>query len=190
MIRLGKFAALLIAFGFVGLTGCAPKMTRETLREMKPQRAAELDQLNVFVGTWSGTSECTMAGLDDTLKGNGTTTYRWDLDNNVLVENGAYEIEEMGTMRGMGVMTYDAKRKKFHSSWNDSWGGHGEGWLKRSADGKCWTVKSKSSSSMGDTTGKGTMTFIDNNTVEWSWKEYCMGGMMKCFEMKGTMTRQ
>jgi hypothetical protein len=43
---------------------------------------------------------------------------------------------------------------------------------------------------MGTTTGKGTMEFIDNDTVKWTWTESVFLGMMKVFEMEGTMTRQ
>jgi hypothetical protein len=185
-----KTSVLFLAVAVAGLIGCAPKMTREQLRDMKPQRPAELERLNVFVGNWKSTGECTMAGLDDTLRGTGTSTFSWDLDNFALVEKGTHEMEELGAMQAMGVWTWDARKERYHMSWTDSWGGHGEGWSRVSDDGKWWKMTAKSHSPMGTTTGKGTMEFIDNDTVKWTWTESVFLGMMKVFEMEGTMTRQ
>lgn len=34
------------------------------------------------------------------------------------------------------------------------------------------------------------MKFIDDNTLEWSWNEYVMGGLFKTVAMSGTSKRQ
>jgi len=190
MLQAKKLCALLVAMAGAGLVGCAPKMDKETLQNMKPERPAQLDMLNDFVGTWVGTSEATMCGMDETCKGSGTSTISWDLDNNILVESSEWTSDAMGTMKGRGVWSWDAKRNRFRMNWYDTWGSYGEGYAKVSDDGKTWTIKATSHSPMGTTIGRGTMTFVDRNTMEMTWKEYCCGGLMKVFEMKGTSTRQ
>lgn len=34
------------------------------------------------------------------------------------------------------------------------------------------------------------MTFVDDNTMEFTWSEYCCMGLIKTMDMKGTSTRQ
>ena len=41
----------------------------------------------------------------------------------------------------------------------------------------------------GKTKAKGTVTLIDPNTMEWTYTEYAMGGLMKTLEMHGTSKR-
>ena len=84
MIRSTFTAIAMLALLAGGLAGCQqPKMD---LAEMMkpPPRPAELDQLNMFVGTWEGTFEMTMPGVDKPLTGIGTDTYAWDAEKWVL----------------------------------------------------------------------------------------------------------
>ena len=189
MTSLKRSCVLLCALGAVGLVGCGPKMDKDAMQSMKPERPAQLTMLDRFVGEWKGTGEMTMAGSDEVMHSTGTSKMSWGLDKMVLIENSEYKMGD-DTMMGMGTWTWDKKHNRFHTTWVDSWGSYGSGYAKYNDDKDCWTMRGTSTGCMGTTTGKGTMKFLDNNTMEWTWSEYCCLGLMKVMEMKGTSTRQ
>jgi hypothetical protein len=177
-------------FMVMALVGCAPKMDKETLRQMKPERPAELDMLKPFVGEWKGQSEMHIAGMEEPITGTGTSKMTWALDGMTLVDHGTWESEDMGSMESMGAWTWDPRAKKFRMVFLDSWGGRGEGVSYYDAKKNLWRMRGKSHSAQGTTHGKGTMRFIDDDTMEWTWSESVMLGLVKVFEGKGTLTRQ
>lgn len=182
----------LAALALVAAVGCQPKMTMEDMKAHRPQRPAELDALNAFVGTWQGTGTCTMLMVDGKpeIATSGTSTTQWEADGWYLVERSTYEMGELGTMQGIGIWTYDAKDKEYEMDWYDTMGGTGEGEAKRNPDTGVWTMKSQSDSAHGKSYGEGTVKFIDDNTMEWTWKEWGDAlHMMPIMEMKGTSTR-
>jgi len=190
MTRKRMAALLLWVVAMAPLTGCMPKMTIEDLKAMKPQRPAELDRLDAFVGTWESTGECTMAGLDETVKARMTETYRWDGDGWYLVSSGMFSMDEMGDMKGTGVWMYDSKAKKYRMSWVDSMGGMAVGESRYDEKKDTWTMKGSGYGPMGKTTSKAWFKFVDPDTMEWEWSEYGMGGLMKIMSMKGTSRRK
>lgn len=179
-----------VAFAPVVLTGCMPKMSMEEMKAMRPERPAELSKLDRFVGTWQGTGEATMAGLEEPMKVSGTSELSWGLDGWSLVELSTYSMGELGEMKGHGFWSYDIPGKRFRTAWTDSMGGFGTGTLKYNAETDTWHIRAKSKSSFGTTTGKGTMKFVDDRTQEWTWKEYAFFGLFKVMEMHGTSTKQ
>lgn len=193
MIR-GKYVVTLW-MGLVGMAvvGCAPKMTVEKMKEMKPQRPAELDKLNMLAGKWEASGEAKMMGLDKPLTAKGTSQMAWDCDNWYLVEHSDYEMSELGKMKAIGIWTYDPKAKKYRIWWFDSMGATGRGTATFDEETKTWQMKAKGQSPYGKTAGRGTTKMLDNNTIEWSWEEWPawdLFGMMKVFDMKGTSKRK
>ncbi len=177
-------------FSSVILSGCMPKMTIEEMKAMMPQRPAELDQLNAFAGRWEFEGEAKMAGLDEVLKTTGTNEAKWDGDGWFLVSRGTFRMGELGEMTGVEHWTYDTHDKKFRSTWIDTMGSIGAGKSWHDAKTDTWHMRATSHGPFGKSTGKGQVKFIDANTMEWTWTEYSMGGLMKTMEMSGTSRRR
>lgn len=140
MTSLKRSFVLLCAAGAIALTGCAPKMDKETIKNMKPERPAQLAKLDRFAGEWKGSGQCTMAGSEETMQSSGTHTMKWDLDNMILVEDADYS-GDMGEMKSKCLWSWDAKHNRFRLTWLDSWGSYGEGWAKPTADGNSWKMR-------------------------------------------------
>lgn len=174
----------------VMLTGCMPKMTIEQMKAARPQRPAELDKLNKMVGTWEVTGEARMAGLDEVLETRGTSELKWGGDGWYLIEDNVFTMKGLGEMKAHGTWAYDAKAGKFRTAWLDTMGGIGVGTVWHNEKTDVWHMRAKSHSPFGTTTGKGSHRFIDDNTIEWTWTEYAMGGLFKTMEMKGTSKRK
>jgi hypothetical protein len=187
--RIGLCMIVMAVVG-LSLTGCMPKMTIEEMKAMMPERPVELDKLNMFAGTWEGTGEATMAGLDQVLKTGGMSKVEWGCDGWCMVEHGKYEMEEFGTMEGIGLWSYDPKAKKYRNFWVDSMGAAGTGESVYCEKTKTWKMKAKSHSSWGTSISRGTMTFPDPNTMEWTWTEYDALGLSKMMEMTGTSKKK
>ncbi len=148
------------------------------------------ERLKYFVGEWESKGEVDIAGLHHTLSGSGTLTYAWDCDRWCLIERDAFDMDELGKMGGVGLWSYDTKRKKYRLSWVDSMGGTARGTAKYDDSSSTWNIKAKSRSPFGTITGRGTLTAVDNDTVEWTWKERAFLGLIKVSESKGSMHRK
>lgn len=170
------------------LTGCMPDMAN---MEMSPQRPPELEQLNAFVGNWTGEMEMTLVGSDEVMKASGTSESKWEGDGWYLVNRMVADMGEMGQMKALETWVYDPGSKLFRTTWVDNVGGFGTGTARYHEQTNTWHVKAKTYNPMfGRTTAKGTIRVIDDNTMEWDWAEYTMFGLKRITEMSGTNRRQ
>jgi hypothetical protein len=179
-----------VALTPVFLTGCMPKMTIEDMKAMRPERPAALSKLDRFVGTWQGTGEARFAGIDEPMTTSGRSEIQWGLDGWMLVEHGTYSMGELGDMNFHSFMTYDIKGRKYRSAWADSMGGYGTGTMRYNEKTDTWHMKAKINSPFGNSTGKGTVRFVDDRTQEWTWNERAFFGLFKVCEMHGTSIKQ
>lgn len=181
-----------VALGVMALVwgGCMPKMTIEQMKEARPQRPAELDKLNMFVGEWESTSEMNFKMLEEPMRGSGKSSISWGCDGWCLVEHNEFEMGELGKMFGVGVWTWDAKSKKYRVSWFDSYGSTGHGKATYSEADQAWTMKTRSRNPWGTSVGRGTVTFSDKDTMEWTWKEWDSLKLFQTMEMTGTNKRK
>lgn len=170
--------------------GCMPKMTIEEMKQHMPQRPAELDRLNDFAGTWEWEGVSTMAMLDKPIKNSGTSVGEWSGDGWFLVSKAVFRMEGLDPMHGMETWMYDTKSKKYRSTWVDSMGSIGTGEARFNEKTQTWHMSAKSRGPHGKMTMKGTAKLIDADTMEWTWSEYAMGGLMKTMEMTGTSRRK
>jgi hypothetical protein len=115
---------------------------------------------------------------------------KWGPEGWYLVGTGMYNMEEFDPMHGHEVWTYDVKSKKFRSSWTDTMGSMGYGTSKYDPETRTWKMKAKSHGAMGKSTMSGTITIIDDNTMEWEMKEKVMGGLVTVMEWKGVSRRK
>lgn len=181
----------LASLGLFALAGCA--QNEMNMADMKaPQRPAELDQLEPWLGHWEGTWECTMPGADKPIKGVGTNTVSWEADRWVMIERMTGDMGEMGKFSGIGIWTWDPESKAFRNWWYDSWGSSGHGMTTYDAATRTWTTKATGINPMtGEkTSGKGTMKMIGRDQLEWTYTEYDALGLTKTMEMKGTSKRK
>ncbi len=180
---------LLAMSSLILLGGCMPKMTIEQMKEMRPQRPAELDRLNMLVGKWEGTGTCKMAGIEEELTSKGSSVTRWDGDGWYLVSEHVMSMGELGEMKGFEVWSWDAKGKCYRTYWVDNMGGYGYGKAKYDDKCNCFCLKARTYSPWGKARAKGCMTIVDNDTMEGTWQESAMMGLIKTMSWTGTMKR-
>lgn len=174
------------------MTGCMQKMSVEEFSQMMPPRPAEMDRLEAFIGTWKGDGTMTSPMVEGPMSTTGQATARWAGDDkSVLVNIGTFSMAGSDqAMTGIETWTYDAEKGVYRFTWTDSFGATGTGTGRYCEDTGTWTMKGKSKGPMGSTTTKGTARFVDKDTMEWTFTEYAMGGLMKTMEMMGTSKRQ
>jgi len=176
-----------VALMMIGATGCMSKN-----EDMRPQRSAELDRLNMMVGNWETTAETKIMGEDEAVKGSGKSISAWECDGWCLVERGQYDMGgDMGKMNGVAIWTWDPKAKKYRTFWADSMGSTAVGTGRYNEATKTWHMKGKGHGPMGTTHARGTAKMIDDKTVEWCYKEgFGPFGMIKFMEMNGTSKKK
>lgn len=161
-----------------------------------PPRPAELDRLESWAGTWTGTGECTIHTPEGPQKCNvtGTEYATWTCDKRFLMSNCEYDMGgEIGKMTGISMVTWDAKGGKYRSWWFDSMGTCAEGTMSFDEKNNCWTMKSKGHNPMtGEPTcGEGSFKVsADGRSMEWTMTEWDSWKLKKSMEMKGTSTKQ
>lgn len=187
MVRLRLTFAILIATGTVTLFGCTmPKMTMDEFRAMQPEKPAELERLNMFVGSWTTEGTGTFAMLEEPVTFTGENTFEWSDDGWCLVNNETMEMADMDPMGGIGLWTYDPGKGKYVSFWAGSWGS-GTGDAKYDDETGTWHMRGFSSTPQGKSTMTGTVHFVDDDTSEWTFTESM--GLMKIMDMTATSRR-
>ena len=190
MIRRTLSLACLASVAALVLTGCMKKLDIQTMKEMKPERPAELDLLNMMVGDWTNTAEIRIRGLDEVLRGTGKSHTAWEADGWCLVERSEFDMGELGKMSGIGIWTWDPKIKKYRNWWFDSRGESSAGTATYDEETRTWRMKSRGRSPHGRTTGRGTVTRVDDDTMEWNWTEWDGLKLIKFAEYSGTSRRK
>lgn len=184
MIRKSLACAVLATCALLTLTGCMPKMTIEQMKASMPERPAELDRLDAFVGKWEWTGSAEMAGLEEPLTMTGTSEMHWESDRGFLVSRANMNMEPFGESEGIETWTYDSKAKKYRSTWTGGMGMISMGETVYDEKNDIWRMKGTGYGPMGKSSAKGTMKFTDADTMEWEMTEY--SGLMKIMTMSGT----
>jgi len=187
MFRRNSVLAVLLGITAFALTGCMPHMTLDEMKAQMPQRPAELDRLNAFVGKWQGEAEGRFAMLDEPVKMTGTSEAKWDGDRWFVVSRGVMRMADFPETQGMELWTYDVGAKKYRSYFVDSIGMSGMSEARYDEKTNTWHMTSDSYGAWGKSRYTGTLKFTDPDTMEWSMTENM--GLMKVMEMKGTSRR-
>ncbi|MCG3129121.1 MAG: hypothetical protein CHACPFDD_04030 [Phycisphaerae bacterium] len=169
-------------------SGCMKKMTVAEMKEKMPQRPAELDELNAFVGKWEFSGTATMPMLEEPLKSSGSNETKWDDSKWFTVTRGTFKMGELGDMTGVESWTYDTHSKKYRSTWIDSFGSVGIGEARHEKGSNTWKYKARSHGPWGESCMTGKVTFESPTKMTFEWEEY--SGLMKTMEMEGTATRK
>jgi hypothetical protein len=190
MIRVRFVAAGAAALLAALLAGCQKPDLSEMMKP--PQRPAELDRLEMLAGDWEGAGEMTAEGSDQIMTFHGAETMSWDADRWLLVDNFEYEMGDKGTMRGMGVMMWDAKAKKYRSWSFDNFGESESGTATYDEETKTWHFKSKGCNLVtGESyVGAGTAKMVDGDTQDWNFTIWDGWGLRKLMKISGTSQRK
>lgn len=188
MTRISFAGVTVTALLAVLLVGCQQPggMTMEA-----PERPAELNHLDMFVGTWEATGEATKPGSEETVKIHGTETVEWDADKWVLVSHYDYSIGEK-EMCGVDIMRWDPKAKKYCGWSVDNHGGTSTGTGTYDEATHTWHFKGKSHNPFTGKShvGEGTGKMVDDNTQEWTWTRWDCWKLKKLMEGKSTSRRK
>ena len=183
-----KWRVFSLALGLtVVLGGCSRGRMAMDAAHTKPAPHPEMQRLARMVGTWSGTAEVVEPDVPGSFK--GTTTSAWALGGQFLRNEGGHEMGEGQSANYVEMITWDPRQNAYRSWYFSDWGEHGTGEITVSDDGSCWCVKSRGFDAAGNRkTGEGCVTFLSDNTQEWTWTE--KGGPAGRMRLKGTATRQ
>lgn len=166
----------------------------------KPSQPPEMKVFAPLIGTWTGTAEMIEPSAEEmkkhmppgspepqmTYAGGGT--YKWDINDLYVHAEGWHDMGEGEKAHYHELIGWNPVKKMYHSWYVSDYGERGDGWMTASADGMKFTVKTSGLGMGGKPAkGEGTMTIVDDNTVEWTWTENGAMGRMK---MKGTMKKQ
>ncbi len=186
----GRAAVCGLWVALCGLVGCQqPAMDMSEMRP--PERPEALKRLDVFVGTWVGTSEMHVPGQDEPIKAEGKDVISWGADGWALVENFSVKFGDQ-TMHGLGLWTWNPRKNRYDVYWVDSSGGVARGEVRFDEDSGKWYFRGKGVNPYsGQTTrGEGWMRIVDENTMEWQHVEWDAWRLKKLAEMRGTSRRQ
>ncbi len=190
---------LLVLAATLLIVGCAqPQMPMGPPE--KPDPAPEMAKLGVLIGTWTDVAEMLSRSPSEMCKEQpegtesppstfkGSYTWASTLDGMFIRCEGWHEMGPGQRMSMVEYYTWDPKAKKYRGRFFSDWGEHGDAWMTLDADGKTFRFTGETKNAQGvHGQGSGTMTLVDDRTIEWTWKENGPHGKM---EFKGTSRRQ
>jgi len=156
----------------------------------RPERAAELDAYNVFVGTWDW--EATMANAEEANKAwTGQAKWDWTLDRRCLEGRMSAKSAD-AEFESLGVWSWHPKKDKYIWWMFNNWGYPQEGTARYDESSRTWTMKYESVGLDGTSSrGYYEMKVVDNNTLSWRVEEWADGmHMVKKLDMTGTYKRR
>lgn len=173
MRRASRFLSVVFLSVPAFLVGCG-EPTCDMEGGGPPPRPAELDRLDMLVGTWEGTAEMSMPGMDEPMTIRGVNTTKWELDKRFLIEHFEGDMGEEGKFEGVGVWTWDPKAKVYRNWWFDSYGSFSQGTAKYDEETRTWHMRGQGTNAMTGkpSYGAGTSKSIDDNTQQWTWSEW------------------
>ena len=111
---------------------------------------------------------------------------KWVLDGQFLMGEGWYEMPNGERANYITFMTWDSKAKKYRSWHFGSMGDWGEGSARFKSD-DIMHMKAEGHGPQGHMYGKGKMTFVTDDQLDWTWQE---GNLFFQMKMKGSSQKQ
>jgi len=188
---------IVLALCCIGLlAGCEEPKTG--MMDMSPPKPGpEVAKLNRFVGNWAGTAEIVKPTREEMMKMmpkgspmppeqmQGGGTYSWMPGGLVLKMEGWHEMGPGKRMTMVEYMGWDPREKEYWSGYVGDTGERGRSEIKIA--GNTMHVEAKGCDANGNRVhGNGTMTWVDDHTINWTWTEW---GPMGEMQMKGTSRR-
>jgi hypothetical protein len=184
MMQRNLFLVLLLAaFGFSCTTTEHSMMTDGP--PTQPTPAPEMAHLQRMIGNWTTTGEMVSpapeTGMPNTFTGGGTWT--WALNGMYVKATGWHEMPGGMRMNNEEFITWDEDAGKFHAWYYSDWGERGESFWTMSDDGMTFDIKATAVQGGKRSRGTGTLTFVNDMTMNWTWTEKSSEGKMV---MRGT----
>lgn len=170
------------------LMGC--QITPADIVAMQPQRAPELDRLERLLGSWDTEGSISMMSMETPVHTTGHNEASWALDRRFLIEHAELDMGELGKITGMSIWWWDPAIRKYRMEWLDSLGETSHAVVTFNERTDTWHMKAVGQKYGHKTSGRGTLKHIDDNTLEWTWKEYDSLGLFQLADMKGTSKRK
>lgn len=179
----------LVCFVALSLSGCTPRQVNlDMLR--RPPRAAQLDALSVFVGSWTWQAEIVHAA--PVVKNwSGTASWAWALDNRCLKGEIASQCGDT-KFSSSGIWSWDQRARRFAWSMYNDWGHPQQGTATYDEGSRQWVMSYRSVGLDGTPShGRYVMTVINDDTLGWEMVEWADRlHFIKKMEMKGTYNRK
>lgn len=183
------WACSMAVAGFV--SGCAScGFDIELVKSRIPVRPAELDRLNALAGKWRTEGEVRMLGLAEPIRTMGRSEAGWECDRRLLVERSQFDMGALGPMSGVSVWSYDPRAGTYEMHWFDSFGESAKGWARYDERRREWRMRVRGRNAVTDIVADGTIRIIDDDTVEWTWKQYDAWHIIRFADMKGRSVRE
>ena len=178
-----KPTIVIVLIGLSLATGCAGT---------KPPRFDGLTQLGMFIGHWEGTCETTMPKLDRPMHATSINDIEWDLDGRILVQHGQHLMtgNEMPPILSLGVWVYDEQARVYQTHWFTSAGSLAVGTMTYDPGSRTWHMTGRSEGPGGKTRIENTITFVDDDTMEWIYTEWAGMGLKPIAVTSGTSIRR
>lgn len=180
--------------GLAFLVGCMQPHPMEMPK--KPAPAPEMQKLARLAGNWTSNWEMVKPTAEEMKKMmpdmpcSGKGTGKYELGWGGMVLKGTMS-SEMGKdkMNMEEEWMWDAQAKKYRTFWRSDWNEMGSGWAWWCGDNCiCMSARYYSPMHGGEVNGEGCMKLVDNDTMDFCWKEKGLFGMTM-MEMKGTSKR-
>jgi hypothetical protein len=97
---------------------------------------------------------------------------------------------EFGKAALIGIWTYVPRGKKYHYYKCNSLGEVGEGTESYDEATRTWHLKAKSRGPTGNSSEECAMTFVNEDTIEWTCTAHAFFGLLKVGDFKGVMRRK
>jgi len=186
MTRLVSVPAAVVALLAVGCT--ASKVDLSLVQ--RPERPAELDAYNVFVGSWAWEAKMVVPESEDNAW-SGTAEWRWTLDNRCLAGKMVSKSAH-AEFEAEGVWSWHPRARKYIWWMFNNWGYPQQGTASYCDKSRTWRMPYKSVGLDGTKSyGRYGLKVIDDNTIEWDVEEWADPmHFFKKLELKGTYTRR
>jgi len=189
-MNLMRRAALVLALaGAVELAGGCAASNFDFSTLERPQRAAEMDAYQAFVGKW--TWEAKMVYPESAQNDwTGTAEWDWTLDKRCLTGRMSAKSPH-AEFETQGVWSRHPKSGKYIWWMFNNWGYPQQGTAKYDEEENDWSMKYKSVGLDGSTSyGEYELDMIDGDTIAWTMIEWADGlHLFKKIELDGTYKR-
>lgn len=172
-------------------SGCMPRdMDLADMKAMMPPPAPQLAELNRLHGDWTTSGTIQFIAAKDPLTTTGSNSAAWECDGRFLVDRSTYDMGPLGKMSGINIWTWDAGSGCYRLWWFDGFGESARGTASFDAKEKAWHIRTRGTNGKCAVVSRGTIRHVDDNHLEWTWKQWDSWRIFKISEMSGTSTRK
>lgn len=182
------FASMYVLALIPGCASCG--FDASAMKDRIAARPVELDRLNALSGKWRTEGEVRMLGLGDPIHTTGKSEANWECDRRLLVERSSFDMGTLGPMSGVSVWSFDARSKHYEMHWFDSFGESAKGTAWFNAKKNTWEMRVRGRNAITDIVADGTIRIVNDDTLEWTWKQYDAWHLLQFADMKGRSVRE